>query len=302
MISHKNSIRLIKIASVLIPFRKPRRDFRQYLNIALKVDYRKNLQVQNHLKQYTKISTELPPSDSIPSKDLPIWQLWLQGADQAPPIVKKCFRSIEEYSSGRKIIILDENNLLEHIVLPDFILKKKKDGIISNTHFSDIVRICLLEQYGGTWIDATVLFTDNLQDKILNSDFFAFYVPEDHPNYDFHAFSSWFMHAQPNQPFIRDIKQTLFNYWKNEDQLIDYFCFHFIAYNIIHFSTKYLSEWQSQAFLSNKEPHIFQDALDENFDTNTLMKIKEESSIHKLTYKYRNVKQGSYLDYFINKY
>lgn len=290
------------MASILIPFRTLRRDFKQYLNTVLKVDYRKNLQVQNHLKQYTKISTESSFSDNIPSKDLPIWQLWLQGADQAPPIVKKCFRSIEKYSSGREIIILDENSLLKYIDLPDFILKKKKNGIISNTHFSDIVRICLLEQYGGTWIDATVLLTDNLQEKISKSDFFAFYVPEDHPNYHFHAFSSWFMHAQPNQPFIKDIKQTLFNYWKNEDRLIDYFCFHFIVYNVIHSNRQYINEWQTQAFLSNKEPHLFQNSLDKDFDTNALDNIKKKSSVHKLTYKYRTLREGSFLDYLVSRY
>lgn len=302
MISHKNSIRLVKIVSALIPFRKSRRYFRGYLNTVLKVDYRKNLQVQNYLKQYTKISTKDPLSESISSKDLPIWQLWLQGRDQAPPIVKKCFKSIEEYSSGRDIIILDEDSLLEYIDLPDFILKKKQAGIISNTHFSDIVRICLLEQYGGTWIDATVLLTDNIQDKVLNSDFFAFYVPDDHPNYDFHAFSNWFIHAQPHHPLIRDIKQTLFDCWENENQLVDYFCFHFIAYNIIHSSSEYLIEWQSRAFLSNKEPHLFQYSLDENFDENTLANIKKKSSVHKLTYKYRTLRKDSFLDYFINKY
>lgn len=72
MISHKNSIRIIKIISVLIPFRKPRLNFRQYLNTALKVDCRKNLQVQNYLKQYTEISTESSCLEKTPSKDLPI--------------------------------------------------------------------------------------------------------------------------------------------------------------------------------------------------------------------------------------
>ncbi len=287
-------MRLIKIVSVWIPFQKPRRTFRQYLNTIFNIDYRKNLQVQNYLKKYTVISAESPCLESISSNDLPIWQLWLQGPEQAPHIVKKCFKSVEVYSSGRDIIILDEHTLLQHLDLPDFILEKKKAGIISNTHFSDIVRICLLEQYGGTWIDATVLLTDEIPEKILNADFFAFYVPEDHPNYDFHSFSSWFIHVQPHHPLIRDIKQTLFNYWKNEDKLIDYFCFHFMAYNIIHSSDNYLKKWQSQEFFSNKEPHLLQEALDEDFDTNAFNNIIKSSNIHKITYKYRSIRKGSF--------
>lgn len=125
MISHKNSIRLIKVASALIPFRKSRRDFRQHLNKKFRVDYKKNLQVQNYLKQYTELSNEGSTAEKILPKNLPIWQLWLQGAEQAPIIVKKCFNSVKEYSSGRNIVILDENNLLDYIDLPHYILEKK---------------------------------------------------------------------------------------------------------------------------------------------------------------------------------
>lgn len=110
------------------------------------------------------------------------------------------------------------------------------------------------------------------------------------------------MHAQPNQPFIKDIKQTLFNYWKNEARLIDYFCFHFIAYNVIHSNREYLNKWQAQAFLSNKQPHLLQESLDKNFNKDFLDIIKRESSIHKLTYKYRTFKKGSFLDHLVNDY
>lgn len=109
------------------------------------------------------------------------------------------------------------------------------------------------------------------------------------------------MHAQPHHPLVRDIKKALFDCWENENKLIDYFCFHFLAYNIIHSSDKHLNAWQSQALLSNKEPHLLQDYLDETFDKNILANIQEKSSVHKLIYKYRTLKKHSFLNYIINE-
>ncbi len=40
--------------------------------------------------------------------------------------------------------------------IPNSIVSKWKSNVISDTHFSDIIRTELLIKYGGTWIDSTV--------------------------------------------------------------------------------------------------------------------------------------------------
>ena len=47
-------------------------------------------------------------------------------------------------------------------------------GTISNTHFSDLIRLNLLNQYGGTWIDSTCLQTEKIPDYIKNSNLFLY--------------------------------------------------------------------------------------------------------------------------------
>lgn len=44
-------------------------------------------------------------------------------------------------------------------------------GIITNTHFSDLLRIELLINHGGLWLDATTYLTGTLPNYISENDF-----------------------------------------------------------------------------------------------------------------------------------
>ena len=64
-----------------------------------------------------------------------VWFLWMQGIDQAPELVKKCLASLQKQIKDKEIVILDENNLLDYIQLPNYIMEKYQKGIIKNVFF-----------------------------------------------------------------------------------------------------------------------------------------------------------------------
>lgn len=289
--------RLIKLISFFIPLKVERRKFRKFL--LGKINYKRNRQVQKYLEQYSPDKKEGAPCADADLRDLPVWLLWFQGEDEAPAIVKRCIESVKRHVSPRTVNILTKDNMGQYLQLPEYIVEKKNNGIISNTHFSDIVRICLLEKYGGTWIDATVLLTDEIPDQILRSDFFAFSVPDASPNHQFHLFSSWFLHAKPDHVFMKAIKEALFGYWKNESSLINYFTLHLIAFNVIKNDDFLARLWRGVPQISNESPHLLQTVLTEKFDESVFDRVKEKSSIHKLTYKIKNQKPGSFFDELI---
>ena len=303
--SHNNSIRyrlsilLIKIISSFIPIKNHRRALRLFLNRKFKVDYNKKYIVREYLKKYTYSPPESFQLSKVESSELPIWQLWFQGEEFAPEIVKRCLESVRKFSQGRQVIVLNKENIKDYIELPQYIWDKKEQSIISNTHFSDILRVCLLEKFGGTWIDATVLLTDYIPQQILNQDFFAFSVPEDHINYDFHLFSSWFIHAQPNHIFLKSFKESLFEYWKNENKLIDYFTLHLITHNVIHANEALMNLWKERLQINNAAPHEMQFGLTEPYNEDKFEYYKKKSSIHKLTYKIDKINDGDLLDKLI---
>ena len=61
--------------------------------------------------------------------------------------------------------------------IPDYIMEKYKEGMITKTHFSDYLRTCLLLKNGGYWCDATVYMTGQIPNEITSSEFFMFKTP-----------------------------------------------------------------------------------------------------------------------------
>lgn len=68
-----------------------------------------------------------------------IWVCWLQGIEQAPDIVKKCYKRLTALENHR-IIVITNDNFEDYVNIPEYILDKYNKGIISPTHFSDILR------------------------------------------------------------------------------------------------------------------------------------------------------------------
>ena len=102
-----------------------------------------------------------------------IFSIWLQGEENAPALVKACFRSIRAHCT-QELVVLDEKTLFEYIKLPDIIMEKRKKGMIKNAHFADICRVELLYQYGGFWLDSTGFVTSPIPQWIVDQDFFVY--------------------------------------------------------------------------------------------------------------------------------
>ena len=83
------------------------------------------------------------------------WTCWWQGVENAPLLVQKCIERMNRFSNGYEVRVVTEANVNDYIRLPEYIIQKHEQGIIPHAHFSDIVRLMLLREYGGIWIDST---------------------------------------------------------------------------------------------------------------------------------------------------
>lgn len=158
--------------------------------------------------------------------DVKIWVLWLQGYEHAPSLVRSCIDSIVLNSGEYKVVILDRDNLNDYVDLPQFIWDKYNSGIISNTHFSDIVRSFLLYTYGGFWIDATVFLT-----KTIWSGENTFYTLKDRKRRISVSNGQWtgyYMYSVPKGIIPQILYKSFLNYWSHENQLIDYFLIDYV--------------------------------------------------------------------------
>ncbi len=212
-----------------------------------------------------------------------VWVCWLQGMENAPALVQSCYASLQKHLSDREIVVLTEENYRSYVTFPEYVQKKIDSGIITRTHFSDLLRLELLCTYGGTWIDATVLLSGEVPGYMLDSDLFVFQNLK--PGLDGHAtaISSWFMTGSTGNPVLHLTRHLLYRYWETHNTLMDYFLIH----NFFQLAIEaYPEVWRKVVPFSNSTPHILLLRLFEPYDEPTWNIIQNMTPVHKLSYKF----------------
>lgn len=203
------------------------------------------------LKPYKQFTSEIVPEvNDITPESEKVFTIWFQGEDNAPDIVKACFRSMRS-NLKQELIILDEHSIYDWIQLPPHIIDKWKRGLITPTHFSDICRVELLYRHGGIWIDSTCFVTEAIPDNILNEEFFV-YMAGTKLQRKFTFIQSCFIRARKAYPLLDIWRKLLYEYWRREDKLIDYYTLHLL----LCFAVKNNNQAN---LLFNKMPKIDQD-------------------------------------------
>lgn len=228
------------------------------------------------------------------------WIYWKQGVDKAPDIVKKCVKSIDATfnTSGWRVHILDMEEAKKLTDIPDYIWEKNKNGYIKDAHLADLIRLNLINRNGGCWVDATVLFsgTEVIPSFLYDEGFFMFrnYMKND----SYINISNWLIYSDPHNPLINDTYEILLDYWKKEKVFIQYYGFHLI-FKLV--TDHYLEYWKTLTPYSNIPPHVLQEVLLEQYNSNTLKKIFSVSMIHKLKWRVpEKPEKDSYLYYLLN--
>lgn len=221
------------------------------------------------------------------------WILWLQGWNNAPDIVIKCLNSVKKYNENRDIICLDEENLMKYINIPEDIRNMHKDGLICDANYSDIVRLELLKNYGGLWIDATVLLTGKLYDFITGHPLFLYQFPEPQPR----LISSWLIYAFNNNPIIEETLKLLYIYWRTEKKQLNYFSMHFL-FRVV--SNIYYKEWQTVPYYPNSNCMLLEKELNNLYNDKRMEEILMLSKVHKLTYRINTISDNSFYNYILN--
>ena len=225
-----------------------------------------------------------------------VWISWLQGIENAPELVKKCYESVKEHFGEWNIVVVTADNLHEYTEFPEYILDKWKSGVITNTHFSDLLRIELLTRHGGLWLDATVYCSGILPEDIEKTGLFMFQVLK--PGYTGHInrISSWMIWAESNNHILNEVKNLLWVYWKKENRLFDYFLLHYFTTMVLN---AYPDELEKIIPMSNESPHILYLRLFKQYDANVWDSVKEQTMFHKLSYKFNQEQKnltGTYYD------
>lgn len=151
-----------------------------------------------------------------------IWTLWLQGRAEAPPLVQRCIASWEALNPGWDVRCLDASTVGRYIPLGRFV--DLDTQVLSAAALSDVIRMLLLREYGGVWVDATVFCNRPLDawlSPLMTRGFFAFSTP-----WEGRPVSSWFIAAEPHNRLMSFWCSSVVRYWQDRKEADEYFWVH----------------------------------------------------------------------------
>lgn len=260
------------------------------LSTTLKTKQKLEKKYKWKLEEFDKAYTEKEHKSSDT-----IWICWFQGMDNAPDLVKKCYQSVIKNNPDKKVIVITEKNISDYVTFPEYIVTKWKQGVITHTHMTDLLRLELLITYGGLWLDATVLCTGIAPEYFFDSDLFFFQTLK--PGRDGHAsyISSWLMEAKTNNKILMATRELCYEYWKTNNTMWDYFLLHDFMSIVLE---KYEEDWKEIIPRDNATPHILLLRLFDQYDEKMWATIKSQTQFHKLTYKFSEEKQKEQGTYY----
>lgn len=243
-------------------------------------NYKLNELTYSRLKKKYAYALDKKTEDLPREKCDTVWTCWFQGMENAPLLCQTGYRRMKQVFGEENVVCITAENVLDYIDLPDYIVRKWKQGIISNVHISDIARYFLLYKYGGTWIDSTILILDDeIPEYMHNSKLFLF---ADHISGLIPNIQSSYISAYSHSPLIGGICELIKEYWKNENYTIDYNMYHFFFQMS---EEKHADEWNEIYRYPNHSTHILRKYMFQKFEQERFDQIKSVCPIQKLSHK-----------------
>ena len=215
-----------------------------------------------------------------------IWVCWLQGEANMPDIVRTCYNSVKANGNGREVVLITNENVEKYISIPKFIKDKVNNGKMSRTHLADYIRISLLKNYGGLWIDATVLVTDKINIDCKLPFFSIKQKPDSIHFVSQYRWAVWILGCSPQiGKILFDCLENLFKaYLKKHSLFIDFFLFdYFLA--VMYDEIPLVKQLVDNCPYNNPNAYELGDLLNKEFNEDAFLQLKKNNTFHKLSWK-----------------
>ncbi len=249
------------------------------------------LQTKNKslIQKYANEQGTTPQSSSLS----PIWVCWWQGKESMPPIVQTCFHALCKQAGTHPVHLITQKNISQYVTIPKYILQKVQKGNISFTHFSDILRMCLLYEHGGLWIDATVYVSQPIPEEIFMQPLFtvASHIATD--NISQGRWAGFILGSPPKGILCSFTREVFFQYWKKERRLLDYFLIDYIIATA-YYNLPSVNKLLNAIPTSHTRLFDMEGLLNQPYNEKRFLQLCQQQLFHKLSYKrtYTHITEG----------
>lgn len=197
-----------------------------------------NRALKGHRLEITKAPRPLPRK---------IWMFWAQGLEAAPETVQLCVASWQRHHPDWEVVLITEDTL------GDYLDRNRYPETMSLNHLANMLRIHLLRDHGGVWVDATSYCTrplDHWLPPLMQAGFFAYAWPT--PG---RIMANWFMASEQGGALITRLTDELERYWQGRSTASDYFWFHYTFEWLVRTDRHFRKLWSAVPQISPDGAH-----------------------------------------------
>lgn len=239
-------------------------------------------------------------------KNAPIWVCWWTGIETAPPIVKQCVKSIYNNSNNHPVHLITEKNYQNYLMIPEYIFQKMESKQMGLAHFSDYLRVSLLEHYGGLWLDATIFCSETISEQLFDYPFFTLKGPYQESRYvSKYQWVTFCLGGWKGNVFYSFVREAFEAYWLKNELAIDYLFFDYVIL-LARENCPYIKELMDRVPENTPHRDDLQAAMNACLPAESFSGvIKSDTSLYKLSWRetyleVTNEGKESVYGYFIN--
>lgn len=213
-----------------------------------------------------------------------VWFFWWQGNQDEIPMIKMCLNSIKNnLPKGSKMIVISRDNLDEYLKLPAHIIEKIDNKTITLTHLSDIIRVSLLSQWGGCWLDATV-FALRPYPYVFENEIWTIkrydnniYIPKG-------RWTGFAMGGYSNCILFDLMKDLFEEYWRRYDVLIDFFLIDLFI-ELLYRTVPEVKNLIDEIPYNNQQVQKLWPILSEEYNEENFIDLTKDTDFYKLSWR-----------------
>ncbi len=233
-----------------------------------------------HLERRGSLSENMPQY----RENAPIWFCWLQGEENMPTIPKLCLSSMRKHANGHPVIVLTQDNLSDYVRISPRIVELYKTGRIRPAHFADILRIHLIDQQGGLWLDSTLYVAKDIPEWVFKLPFYSIKMPDfgflvSKCRWTVFCLGGW-QHA----PLYAELSRMLADYCQKKSTFITYFMLD-VLIETLYETDEVIRRQIDRVPMNCQHVHELEKRLDKPFDPVQFDHYLEDTFCFKLSWK-----------------
>lgn len=246
--------------------------------------------IRRFLDGELKDAARVLPEPKTENGPLPVWAMWWDGEENAPPCVKLALQSQRKYFGRPEYDyhFLTKETYTQFARLDPAVLSRFEQGEMSLTHLSDVLRCELLRRHGGLWMDATVYMTGPLDRAALAADFYTVrkttYPQNLRALIPAGRWACYVLRCRPGDPLMAFLTAAYQRYWKKYADVTDYYLLDEMidaAYRLVP-KVKQLID---SAPVNNERVFDLYNMRNEAYTPGKTAPVLQASCLHKLSYK-----------------